>query len=477
MRARLLRSSLIAAALGLLLVGAPVLGVMAHQLVREVDHELARRAELVASVVQAIVLPVGGTSGSADRSAPSAESQGARSRGAVARGLDAQSLDLTAVRSAVDQVLRGGRYGDVASAQVQVAGASVVVGPRSGGPTRSATARRGPVWVEVQVPRSAATNQVLLVVGGMLALSVLGFGLAAGTAVLQARRLIRPLDLLADNAERLGRGESRLQPIVSGIPELDRVAAGLERSAGTITSALAAERDFASDASHQLRTPLTAVSMRLEEIASSDDMTQVREEARVALAQVERLTQVVDALLSRSRRTHRRTTVPIDLLDFLREVVREWEPAFKDAGRRLVLAPVEPIRVSATPSALSQVVATLVENGLHHGRGPVTITVRRTGGSVVLEFTDRGPGVPAELGSRIFERAISGGGSTGLGLALARDLAEADGGRLELVRARPPVFAVFLDAVADGVKGGVAVSTPGTNQTGAQSAHAAESGA
>ncbi|MGW9038665.1 ATP-binding protein, partial [Streptomyces sp. NPDC055721] len=61
-----------------------------------------------------------------------------------------------------------------------------------------------------------------------------------------------------------------------------------------------------------------------------------------------------------------------------------------------------------------------------------------------IEVTDEGPGVPADLGARIFERAVSGRSSTGIGLAVARDLAEADGGRLELLQQHPPVFALFL---------------------------------
>jgi nitrogen-specific signal transduction histidine kinase len=81
-----------------------------------------------------------------------------------------------------------------------------------------------------------------------------------------------------------------------------------------------------------------------------------------------------------------------------------------------------------------------------HGAGRVTLTTRSSGTSVVLEVSDEGPGVPSELGNRVFERAVSGRASTGLGLAMARELAEADGGRLELSQQRPPVFSVFLTA-------------------------------
>ena len=88
--------------------------------------------------------------------------------------------------------------------------------------------------------------------------------------------------------------------------------------------------------------------------------------------------------------------------------------------------------------------AALIENSLMHGGGTVALRTRVTGNQAVVEVTDEGPGVPADLGARIFERTISGRNSTGIGLAVARDLAEADGGRLELLQQQPPVFALFL---------------------------------
>jgi signal transduction histidine kinase len=91
------------------------------------------------------------------------------------------------------------------------------------------------------------------------------------------------------------------------------------------------------------------------------------------------------------------------------------------------------------------VIATLLDNALVHGAGAVAIRTSRTPKSVVIEVRDEGRGVPPELAPRIFERSVSGrAGGTGLGLALARSTAAADGCKVVLVRPRPAVFAVFL---------------------------------
>ena len=407
MRARLLRSSLLVVAVAVLLVGVPVLVVGAVLVHRQALGDLGERAEAIAVVVQA----------------------------------REDAVDLRQI----DAILAAGPTGTRMRARILVGSSDEVqAGPVPVGRTYSETRRVGQVTVRVDVPRSTVDAAVLELAAVVVGFAVVAFAAAVALALWQARRLTAPLAALAENADRVGLGQSRLLPVASGVAELDRVAAGLERSAESMAVALAAERDFATDASHQLRTPLTALSMRLEEIGATDRLDLVRDEARIALNQVERLTQVVDGLLVRARSTRRRPLSDVDLDQVLVQQVEEWTPAFGSAGRRVVRGAPTGAQVLATRGALSQVVATLLENSLQHGAGTTTVTERRSGRSVVVEVSDEGPGVPAALGARIFERTVSSSGSTGLGLALARDLAEADGGRLELVRARPPVFALFL---------------------------------
>ena len=276
---------------------------------------------------------------------------------------------------------------------------------------------------------------------------VAAVALAAWLAAVLAARMARPVEELAEAAGRLGAGDPRPLGRRYGVADLDQVADGLDSSARRLSSLLAADRELAVDASHQLRTPLTALSMRLEEmIAAADDPDAVREEGRAALAQAERLADVVTQLLSPARATAASAALTgID--EIVRQQVSEWEPAFRRARRKLEVIGARGLQAHVTPGGLAQVLATLIDNALMHGGGTVTIQTSQSARSVVIEVRDEGKGVPPELVPRIFERSVSGRPEgTGLGLALARTMAAADGGRVVLVKPKPATFGVFLPA-------------------------------
>lgn len=188
--------------------------------------------------------------------------------------------------------------------------------------------------------------------------------------------------------------------------------------------------------------------MRIEEISVTSDPDTVKEEANIALTQVERLTDVVERLLTNARDPRTGSAVAFDLDEVVKQQIEEWRPAYRGEGRAIVRSGKQGLRAVGTPGAVAQVLAALIENSLMHGGGTVALRTRVTGNQAVIEVTDEGPGVPPDLGARIFERTISGRNSTGIGLAVARDLAEADGGRLELLQQQPPVFALFLSRVS-----------------------------
>ena len=291
--------------------------------------------------------------------------------------------------------------------------------------------------------QSAGVSARLALIAGLAGLAV---AVAVALAMIQARRLTRPLQELAGAADRLGSGDASPLGNRYGIPELDRVAEGLDGSAQRISELLAAEREFAADASHQLRTPLTALSMRLEEIlAAADQPEVVHEEGTAALLQAERLTEVVGQLLGRTRRPAARRPAQVSVDDVVAQQVVEWDPAFRRRNRKLEVTGEKNLTAHVTPGTLSQLIATLLDNARVHGAGTVGIRTSLTPKSVVIEVRDSGRGVRAELEPRIFERNVSGKrGGTGLGLALARSIAEAEGGQVVLVRPRPAVFAIFL---------------------------------
>jgi signal transduction histidine kinase len=290
-----------------------------------------------------------------------------------------------------------------------------------------------------------ASGRDAAAVGVTVAAMVAATALAGWLTAVLAGRLGRPVEELAEAASRLGRGDPRPLGRRYGVADLDQVADGIDTSARRLSSLLAADRELTADASHQLRTPLTALSMRLEEmIAAADDPDVVREEGSAALTQAERLADVVTQLLSPARRaTSSAALTGID--EIVRQQVVEWEPAFRRVRRKLVVIGVRGLQAHVTPGGLAQVLATLLDNALMHGGGTVTLQTSQNSRSVVVEVRDEGKGVPPELVPRIFERSVSGRPEgTGLGLALARTMAAADGGRVVLIKAKPATFAVFL---------------------------------
>lgn len=296
---------------------------------------------------------------------------------------------------------------------------------------------------------------------GHLIISVAGFlvlvavsvvvALAAGAllAARSSRRLSAPLIYLAASAEQIGAGHVRPHLKKSGIEEVDLVADELARTADRMAGRLAAERQFAADASHQLRTPLTALSMRLEEIQMITGDEEVLDEVGACLDQVERLTGVVEDLLKTSRSDTGGTTEVVSLSKVFEQQKDEWKRVFAKNKRKLVFEDPEDRTVLATRGSISQILATLIENSLKYGDGQTTVAARPTANKkgVVITVADEGPGVDDEMAEEIFKKHVSTGGSTGLGLALALDLAKADGGRLELTERRPPVFSLTLSAV------------------------------
>lgn len=302
--------------------------------------------------------------------------------------------------------------------------------------------------------RTTQTQVALLVV--LVVIAAIGGGTAVAT--ITARRLARPLLHVADRASRLGAGDFRLDRTRYEVPELDSVAEALDASATALAQLVQRERELVGDVSHQLRSRLTSLQLRIEELTIVPDKD-VAQEAQAALEQAERLADVLDELMAAAREARSSGAVPVDLASELPSIADEWRTPLRAVGRPLKVKVESNIYAKVSPGRLREVIGVLLDNALRHGSGTVTMSARSGvvaagGDTVVIEVADTGAGVPDELAEHIFERGVSGGGSTGLGLALARALIDSDGGRLELSVRRPATFTVFLPVPRAGdVKG------------------------
>jgi signal transduction histidine kinase len=276
----------------------------------------------------------------------------------------------------------------------------------------------------------------LLSAGGVAAALLLGF--------VQGRRLARPLERLAKTSRELGTGDFSARAGHFAIPEIDAVASALDATAVRIAQLVAREREFSVNVSHQLRTPLTALRMRIEELQQLRDPELVEREARHALAQTDRLERTVTDLLAAAREGRAGDTRPLRLDELARGHVAGWRPLFQRAGRSLGLDAPAARLAAASPGAVGQALDVLIENALHHGQGRVTVAVDQRGAMSFISVSDQGPGLPEGAEAEIFDRGRSLRGGNGVGLHLARELVGGDGGQLVLRSARPAVFEIRL---------------------------------
>ncbi|MBO0853327.1 MAG: HAMP domain-containing histidine kinase [Nocardia sp.] len=319
--------------------------------------------------------------------------------------------------------------------------------------------------LRLEAPASSMQSMQRQAVGAVALVALASLIAGAGVAVVTARRVSDPLRDVAARAARLAKGDFRPDSRRHGITELDRVSDVLDSATVEIAGRLQREHALVADVSHQLRSRLTAVRLRLDELSAHADRAVVHE-AEEAMAQVDRLTDAIDELMRDSRDQDAADHEPVPVVEQLRAVVTEWRHPFAEAGRRLVLSGDPGLLAPVTGSRLREAVAVLVDNALMHGGGDCTVSVRTVYGGpdreslVAVEIADEGEGVSDELAPHIFDRGFSGAGSTGVGLALARALIEADGGRLELQRRRPALFAVFLGKPTAVRSGGGVVGEP-----------------
>ncbi len=278
-------------------------------------------------------------------------------------------------------------------------------------------------------------------------LGVLAAGGTLLTAVLAAifgARVSRPLEQLAASASRLGAGDfSAALPPPSGIREIDDIRNTLAASASRLDQTLSAERSFTGDATHQLRTGLTGIALQLQLLASHQDPS-VRADATQALHQTDRMTATLDELLDLARGGRGSQRMTVHMHDIALEHRGDWLQRFQLARRGLVCQGTGSA-VIATPGFIGQIIDILLDNSLKHGRGDVRIDLSGR----QLQISDEGI-LPVRVADGLFRGSDDPAAPHGRGLALARRLAQADGGSLELIARAPTTFVLSMPVAHPG---------------------------
>ena len=284
---------------------------------------------------------------------------------------------------------------------------------------------------------------------GVIGLSTLAAATAAGFAL--ARWVARPLRRLEAATTALGRGALDTRITANeGPPEVRRLADAINETAARLEELVGAQESFVADASHQLRTPLTSLRLRLELLEGSlREVPEAGPGLAAALGEVARLSRLVDGLLALAhaeRAGPSATAQVVELRGVLRERADAWTPVADEEGVSLEVAGGEQVWARATPDRLAQVLDNLLANAIEasaSGSAVLLAAVRGPAGPE-LHVLDRGPGLSEVERDRVFDRfwssrpgggrgvGVGGLGGSGLGLAIVRKLVDADGGSVEL---------------------------------------------
>ncbi len=335
--------------------------------------------------------------------------------------------------------------------------------------------------VRITYPADHVDAQVQRYVITLAATGLVALAAAGGIGMLFARWVSRPIEDLTETSIRLGGGDlSARSSTTAGPPEVRELAGAFNVTAARLEELISAQEQFVADASHQLRTPLTALRLRLEMIeqavtdAASGD-SDVATDVVAAHKEVQRLSRLVDGLLTLARADRASATSTaetIDLDGFLAERRDTWAMLASEHDVGIVTI-ASGLSVRATPDRLTQVIDNLLANAIEASPPGSAITLMaaqvfsddvgggsdtnlgdragdhagdraadhagdQDGNQVEIRVVDQGPGLPDEIRAHVFDRFKRFGpptselGGSGLGLAIARKLTLADGGTIEL---------------------------------------------
>lgn len=410
MRERLLAAFLSLTLLTVLLYGVPRAFVRADIVTSEAQRDVTRTAEVLAVVVGTRLEAGLSYDEAVDRLAPADDSAVLRRGGDV-------------------DVLTGPTISDVPPDSL-VGRADV-----EGGGT-----------VEVRRPQAVVRQDVVRALRPIVLSGLLALGLAALAGIVLAGRLSRPFARLAEQASALGAGDFSVDVPTQRVREAELIAAALRDSGERLTEMLAREREFARNASHQLRTPLTGMRLRVEDVSLwPETPPAVREELEQVLTEVDRLSDTVTSLLAFARQGRMGAWEPTWLDALVATTLDRWRPLAAGLDRELSAGPVDEAQVALPRIALEQVLDVLVDNALKHGKGTVSVDASADATAVRFLVADEGE-LPAGSGGQalLTRSAASTADGEGIGLGLSGDLIASLGGRLRLLHTRPTTFELLL---------------------------------
>ncbi|HET6534078.1 MAG TPA: ATP-binding protein [Actinoplanes sp.] len=433
LRARLSLVSVLAVAIGLLAGGLLLVGVLNFALLRAVNTEATDTARAVANLVDqdSLSVPI--------PASPGVQVQVVDPQGRV-RAVSATADRLVPIlypdelRGLADgdaRVIPGDRIGLTGPVRVVVADAG-----RPGDPVRVLVARS-----TADVAQGVRILRVTLLVAFPLLVLLLG---AVAWRVVGAA--LRPVEALRSGAEEItGAARSDRLPVPDSRDEIHRLAVTLNGMLHRLDAARARQRAFVADAAHELRSPLATMRTELEVAQRLPDSTEWPALADDLLADVDRLSRLVDDLLLLARAddavtTTRAAAAPaatVELGGLLGEVAARYPAVRYDR-------PEQPVYTPGNRDALGRVVANLLDNATRHAAGEVVLTVAADGGYQRISVCDDGPGIPAADRERVFQRftrlddaRARDAGGTGLGLAIVRELVRQHHGTVTLGDAHP----------------------------------------
>jgi two-component system, OmpR family, sensor kinase len=334
--------------------------------------------------------------------------------------------DRPEIRSALGgQMSQGERYSSTLDQDLLYTAVPVLVRGRPAGAVR--------VTQSLDAMHERIRRDVL----ALVAIGALTILLGLAFAAVLAGSLSRPFRVLARAARRVGGGELDTRAEVTGPKEQQEVAHAFNEMASRLEQAFAAQREFVANASHQLRTPLTGLRLRLETASLKTDDPALAEELEAAERELDRLARLLSGLLTLAREERRPAQLGSANLEACAQAaVERWRPQADIRGQRLVASGPDSVAAAASAEDIAIVLDNLLENALAYSPPGTEVAVHWDvdAGVARLAVLDQGPGLEAGEEERVFERFARGSTSrtrphgTGLGLAIVAALARRWGG-------------------------------------------------